>query len=122
MANKDVHQFWGGVTGVGVGLHYAVNHPQDPDWKKLLMTIGTTVVGTTAGTTPDALEPSSRGPNHRSLFHSASALGGLSGGLRRVEGSDLPDEVKALVRAFCLGYLSHCVLDARTPKGLPLVY
>lgn len=73
---------------------------------------------------PDIIEPAFTG-NHRGIFHSRGALRLLSGAfilaaLLTVTAPPFTDRMQVyLASCFLLGYLSHLLADATTPRGLP---
>ena len=75
------------------------------------------IVGYASGHAPDALEPP-KSPIHRGKYHSWAMLIGLI----------VLNVIAVYFYWFwwlpfaCAGYISHLVLDARTPSGLPLLY
>ena len=106
-----------GVGIVGYAMYCAHFHREFKVGEALLAT-GTCVLGSLA---PDGLEPALH-PCHRCLGHSISA-GALS--MRAMTqawtGDDIPSGLQVLLGFFALGYVSHLVIDAGTPKGLPLL-
>lgn len=73
---------------------------------------------------PDLLEPASH-PGHRRFFHSFTFAGLLGYAGYRVYKWETDGEFEAIVRFALLAgigaYLIHLLMDARTPKGLPLL-
>jgi membrane-bound metal-dependent hydrolase YbcI (DUF457 family) len=76
--------------------------------------------GAVVGILPDLLEPAKH-PGHRAFFHSAAfaALGGAGVHLALKHVKD--PELRHLILAFAAVYVSHLVLDAGTPMGLPVI-
>ncbi len=78
---------------------------------------------------PDLDRLVNKGPNHRSLTHSAMMAGGGVAGLAYYVCSRLPDSllgwgfiVPAVVWGLAVGYLSHLILDSFTSKKVPLLF
>lgn len=89
------------------------------DWLKIIA--GGFIGGLISGffsLLPDILEPA-KTPNHRGFFHSITWSGILIIGLFKVDENDNL-EPKQKNGLFCaiFGYLSHLILDSKTPKGL----
>ena len=119
MPNRTAHAIFGGALSVGAYLAYKKLLGQEPT---LAGIIGTGLVGAGTAGLPDILEPATD-PNHRSFFHSWAALGLLaSASVTGVCSSNLPDEAKPALVAAAVGYGSHLLADATTPKSLPLVW
>lgn len=130
MANTKQHAATGGLIGLGLGLLFNASKQQqrintNPDYKFdwtefALCGLGGGAIGTVAGVLPDVIEPATN-PNHRKLFHSVTAGTIVTYGMVKANQSNLTDEAKAMINIVSAGYLSHLVLDSRTPKGLPLL-
>ena len=79
------------------------------------------MIGGLAGALPDILEPPLH-RHHRSFFHSFTTLGAAAYTFSRIDANEvLDDEQKTLLKAALAAYLSHLLLDSRTPVGLPLI-
>jgi len=79
------------------------------------------VIGALYGAMPDILEPPTN-RFHRKFFHSFTTLGAFILILRRVEQrQDYSAGFKA-IRSSLLAYMTHLLLDSRTPMGLPLIF
>jgi len=119
MPNRTAHAIFGGALSVGAYLAHMRLLGQEPT---LAGIIGTGLIGAGTAALPDILEPATD-PNHRSFFHSWAALGALaSAAVTGVRSSNLPDAVKPALVAAAVGYGSHLLADATTPRGLPLVW
>jgi membrane-bound metal-dependent hydrolase YbcI (DUF457 family) len=120
MANGKTHSFAGGLTGLAVGLANPEIIKKDP---KLLL--AAPIVGTFFGKLPDILEPAFKNPHHRQFFHSLAFVGMVGYGTKKVYDWNPEDNLEKAIRLLLLcasaGYLSHLVLDAATPRSLPLV-
>lgn len=82
----------------------------------------TALLGALYGAMPDILEPPTN-RYHRKLFHSAATLAAAVLVLERIERrEDFRSGVKAAARSAMLAYMTHLLLDSRTPMGLPLVF
>ncbi|MEX2523726.1 MAG: metal-dependent hydrolase [Gammaproteobacteria bacterium] len=80
-------------------------------------------VATLTARLPDIIEPACH-PNHRQFFHSLAFAGTISYGMYRLyewePESDLDKTLRLAGLAAGASYLIHLLLDARTPKGLPV--
>jgi len=116
MPNLKTHLGTSAAFSVGVELVTQIGQGDLDIGKLLIAALG----GAVGGAAPDILEPAYH-PNHRQAFHSVGTLAVVGAGtataLRRLDNS--PQNV--FFRSFGLGYASHLVLDATTPKGLPLL-
>ncbi len=119
MPSFKTHAIAGAVVGLSVSLfeHQKIKE-NDPnasiDLRKMFINI---VAGIAGAILPDKLEPAFH-PNHRSIFHSVTAGGGVALTLKML---NIHSDLKYPVYAFLWGYGSHLVLDARTPKSLLLI-
>ncbi len=115
---KDHIVFAAGIGLVGYALHCAYFRRQFNMGEALLAT-GSCVLGSLA---PDGLEPAIT-PCHRAVAHSLGA-GALA--VRAIGETWRPSEDSVVQNLFigflALGYVSHLIMDAGTPKGLPLLY
>jgi len=131
MPNFKRHATVGAAVAGGANLIYQIVRlyasPQPPPnlWDALTkVKWGSVAVFAAAGaaiaSVPDLLEPASH-PNHRALFHSVCCGGALTYGAFGKHSERWRDEDRHAVRAGALAYLSHLLLDAGTPKSLPLI-
>jgi len=131
MANSKEHSDLGGLIGLACGVgSYFMKHAErkkyDPNAEvDFLELIGYSAtgygLGSLAGTLPDIIEPATD-PNHRKTFHSLVAGAAVTWGtIKLVTDTDLSHEVKTAVAVTGASYISHLVLDADTPKGLPII-
>ncbi|MFA6451701.1 MAG: metal-dependent hydrolase [bacterium] len=118
MPMTKLHTLIGAVAGA---TYYAIDRnisdkPVDPEaLGAVFMLCGI------AGALPDILEPPLH-RKHRSFFHSFTTLGAAAYAFARVDANeDLDEEQKAILKAALAAYLSHLLLDSRTPVGLPLL-
>jgi len=117
------HHLVGGVVAAGavnVILQWhqiAVNRQDRFDWGELLACCA---VGGAAALIPDMLEPASH-PNHRNLFHSLAVAALVAWLISGNHTREYSAGTKALLLAGGLGWLSHILLDALTPRCVPLV-
>lgn len=119
MANGITHSFVGGLTGLGVVLCDKGEDSEtihDP-----MLAIG---AGLFFGRLPDILEPALN-PHHRQFFHSIAVLIALGYGAKKVYEWRAKDRAKVFLRTVLLcagmGYISHLLLDAATPRSIPLL-
>lgn len=77
------------------------------------------------GMLPDLIEPASLGPYHRQLFHSFGMLFVVGYGVYKAYRWQPENNFEKCVRVCALfvglGYLSHIVADAGSPRSLPLL-
>lgn len=147
MPDYATHARAGAVSGALVALYRARSAPSD---QMLAETLGGLVGGFVGGVLPDVLEPA-RDPNHRKLAHSVIAGGALTltrvaewqaacrstadAATARVAAYPVGSSersraewdalfwrlVAGALVGLVTGYASHLVLDAGTPRGLPLL-
>lgn len=144
MSNRRTHRDFGGLAGV----LFAATAPtgDDPVARAAGLAVGF-AGGSIGGMLPDFCEPP-RGPRHRSFFHSVFFLVMLGAGVMwmarrtlssasqrhqpgpvaaaprpvmRARQTPLYQLVQTLFGSMAAGVISHCILDAHTPAGLPLV-
>jgi membrane-bound metal-dependent hydrolase YbcI (DUF457 family) len=148
MPRKPAHVAAGLAAGIGAGFATA-RHLPDED--QFLHVAFAGIGGAVGGLAPDWLEPGSN-PNHRNVFHSLLAAGGITAAaladwqsschrasaecLSRAQLAPLGssersnEQMKAflwrvlagLIIGFLAGYASHLALDAGTAKSLPLLF
>jgi inner membrane protein len=135
MGNRSDHYPAGACFGGLVAALSALVANRAPTWAEVL---GGAAAGLVTSALPDVLEPATH-PGHRGVAHSVAALGtGVGLGLpaahrfqdrvARASG-DETDPVKRFMAQFCAGaaagavagYGSHLLLDATTPRSLPLI-
>jgi inner membrane protein len=114
--NRSAHGLAGALAasvGYVVTCKIAGHEPQG------LKALVYTAAGWVAGCAPDILEPALH-PHHRQIFHSLVFNGLLAAGVQTVMSrANLSVDQKAAA-TLGLAWLSHAVLDAATPLGLPL--
>lgn len=118
MPNAGTHMIAGGITGAVTAA--SLQAETDPDLAEI---IAGAFAGGVAGRVPDILEPAVH-PNHRAFFHSVGVLALVGYGTYRAYRWEPADDVERVVRWLAViggvAYMSHLILDARTPNGLPL--
>jgi len=116
--NKLAH-FAGGAVASAAGYYFGCKIlGLEPTWPRALAFAG---IGAGIGCLPDLLEPALH-PWHRSLFHSVALNAGLAYGVRQLwRNPAVRAETKVALTALSVAYISHPLLDATTPRGLPLV-
>lgn len=119
MSNGTEHQF---AAAAGLFCAAAADWHPDDHWSKHPITAA--AVGAGCGTLPDLLEPALH-PNHRQVFHSVAFALLLGFGLYKAYVWQ-PETVGGhVVRSMALiagtAYIVHLVMDASTPKSLPLL-
>jgi len=118
MASFTTHAVAGAVAGASVYLIGCWFFDKQ-------VTLGGVVLsglgGLASGCLPDLVEPATH-PNHRGSFHSATA-GGILGyfDCKAMTYPKLSDDEKLAILVLSAGYFSHLILDALTPKSLPIV-
>ena len=147
MPNYSTHARTGAAVGVVAAAYRAREAPTN---QMLVEAIGGLLGGWVGGVLPDVLEPA-RHPHHRKLGHSVAAAGALTlariaewqatfrtaadaaasrslvhpiGSIERssAEWDELFWRLLAgVLVGLVAGYASHLVLDAGTPRGLPLL-
>ena len=114
------HSVVGGLSGLAAAL-YDENEESETIHNPLVAT----AVGSFFGKLPDILEPALRNPNHRQFCHSFVVVVSIGYGIKKVYEWKPKDEVDALIRGIALfagaGYISHLLLDASTPRSLPIL-
>lgn len=117
MASGFTHKFVGGLVGLAVAV--TVQDKEQPI--NPLLAIGT---GTAFGELPDILEPATN-PHHRQFCHSLVVLATVGYGVKKVYDWKPEDSAGEFWRTIALcagaGYISHLVLDALTPRSLPVI-
>lgn len=147
MSNRSTHA----TVGAGVGAGFAfIRADGAPGPQVAAEVLGGALGGWIGGVLPDVLEPATT-PNHRALAHSLVAGGALSfARLAEWQAMCRTRSDSCTSRALCFsagsqesqnaqreallwrliagvlaglvaGYASHLVLDAATPKGLPIL-
>jgi len=136
MPNRDVHIKVGVGFAVSATIVAAIASNEEITFEEICMRVAGAVLGGYVGARlPDIIDPSSRGPNHRSLGHGVVPNGTLCAlGTERyldmrknlLGESDKKSRIynQLIVGAmdgFIAGHTSHLILDSRTPKGLPVI-
>lgn len=118
MANAKTHVAVAAGVGIAGYVLWCTYYQRKFDFGEALLAAGACVLG---GIAPDGLEPA-LSPWHRSLGHSVSA-GAVSAGViaHNWSASETGPGSTFSLLFFALGYFTHLVLDAGTPRGLPLV-
>jgi len=118
MANEKTHAIVGGLAGLGMSL---CDKSKGLDRSNPLLAAA---VGTAFGKLPDILEPALH-PHHRQFCHSFVMLLSIGYGMKRAYEWEPKDNIDKFLRCIALcagaGYISHLVLDASTPRSLPLI-
>lgn len=138
MPNRVVHRTTGAAAGLAISLVETQGAPRE---KRTVEVIAAMAGGVAGAAAPDWIDPPTS-PNHRSMGHSiVIAGGGLGVAISNVDiwRAALQSRAAAsfsegrtgagysyliasgLLTGFIVGYASHLILDAGTPKGLPLV-
>ena len=120
MANGFAHAVMGATAGFATALAEKDEVQANPE-----LLIAAPAVGLLFGKSPDVIEPAFKNPNHRQFFHSIAFACAVGFGLKKVYDWEPEDGFEKAIRLLTLcagiGYLSHLMLDATTPKSLPLI-
>lgn len=97
------------------------DHTAKFNWLELFAytTVGATLGGA-AGVLPDLFEPAIN-PCHRKIFHSMTLAFGIGAGIIKANKSKLPEPAKDAIKTASMGYITHLILDSKTPYGLPII-
>ena len=119
MSNAEAHALAGFFVGA---FGYAiVKHIQGEEINPVYA-FGWGVVGAGVALLPDVIEPSSIGPAHRAVAHSVVTAGLVTYTAKKAwENPYLTGDQKAAATAMGAAFLSHLMLDATTPAGLPIL-
>ena len=118
MSNAKTHFLVGAAIGAGLYCLMKKSHDQPIELPGLL---GMGLAGGVAGLLPDIIEPATS-PNHRELAHSFATLIAIVAGINNLnERQGMEAAQKGLWNTLALGYVSHLLLDAGTPAGLPII-
>lgn len=130
MPNQRKHKSAGGLIGAAAFMLINILEQRSLskskleykfNWSELFIKAGVGYgVGFISAQLPDLLEPAEC-PGHRKFFHSTTSLGLLCILASKTHTSNLQPAEKALIKVACAGYISHLVLDAQTPFGLPII-
>lgn len=132
MPNKPTHLIAGIITGAVISGGRAMYLAQEGlvapestiEW---LSTSSITLIGAAVGgqfgLLPDILEPAKKGHwRHRKFFHSYTLLLLIVFFTYQTEMNlELDDLTRHFFTVAAAGYLSHLLLDSRTPAGLPWI-
>lgn len=109
-------------AGLAVGVTTALL--DDTENKTLEKPLAAGGLGYVLGTLPDRIEPATS-PNHRQFFHSYTFLGLVCAGMYKTYRWETENEWQSLARFALLAaggaYMAHLLMDATTPKGLPVI-
>jgi membrane-bound metal-dependent hydrolase YbcI (DUF457 family) len=132
LPNKKVHLLAGIITGAvvsGARTFYFEQQDTPPPGSAIeWLSIGSIVligaaVGGQFGLLPDMLEPAKKDKwRHRKFFHSYTLLALIVWFTYQTETNfELHDLTRHFFTVAAAGYLSHLLLDSRTPSGLPWI-
>ena len=118
MANAKTHALIAGIAGVGTyALYCRRNRREVRFWGA----VGSGLLSAFGGLVPDLIEPAVD-PNHRRFFHSVVTGADLACGAVKAQGDQsFSDTLELVTVLLVVGYISHLLADALTPKGLPFV-
>jgi inner membrane protein len=110
------------VAGLAIGFAAGGNQPPDAHWSTHPLSMG--FLGAAFATMPDRIEPALH-PNHRQFFHSLVFLAGIGWVAYRCYKWQPETEIEKLIRTIGLAgaaaYAIHLLMDATTPKSLPIL-
>jgi len=119
MSSGPAHRI-GAAAVVGTAAFYAEKENPGSSARP----IAATGLAFFSGTLPDKVEPACH-PNHRQFFHSYAFMCILGYGMYRTWKWETENEGETWVKMALLSiggaYLVHLLMDAGTPKGLPVV-
>jgi membrane-bound metal-dependent hydrolase YbcI (DUF457 family) len=105
------------VNGVIQWLECLDDQNKRFDWGELLVC---TAAGGAAALLPDILEPADS-PHHRKFFHSITAAGLVVYSISGRHTNGYSASARKILMVLGMGYLSHLVADAGTPKSVNYV-
>ena len=118
MANGPTHKLVGGAVGLAVSL---IDSPAE---RANLNLVASVAAGTFFAALPDIIEPATN-PHHRQFCHSVVVFCAIGYGIKKAYHWKPLSERHKTIRTLSLiagcAYLSHLVLDASTPRSLPLI-
>jgi membrane-bound metal-dependent hydrolase YbcI (DUF457 family) len=118
MSNSNEHFKVGAVSAAVLYITDRMSKQQPIEFWPAL---GYGLTGGISSLVPDLLEPANS-PNHRNFMHSMLFAALLAEYKQQLEQNQaLPEKDKMLWQALITGYWSHLSLDAKTPRGLPLI-
>jgi len=122
VANQKAH-FYGGAAASGL-VRVTIELHQNPNislGELFIKTAFSALVGGIGGVLPDFIEPPDN-PHHRGAGHSVAMGGLLASALQKIWANpEIDPWFEQLVTDLAIGYGIHLVLDARPPRGLPLL-
>lgn len=118
MANGTTHKLAGGAVGLAVFL------VDRNDGSAIINPVASAAAGSFFAALPDIIEPATN-PHHRQFFHSLVVFSVIGIGVKKVYNWKPSRAHHKTLRAISLiagcAYLSHLVLDATTPRSLPIL-
>ena len=114
MASGKTHAVLG--CGVGLGIYGIYKYQKKEEWT-IWGAAGSAFLGMTIAMLPDVIESAAHNPNHRQFFHSVVALLSVFFVYNKI---GIDEFEKLLVNIGLGGYASHLLLDALTPRSLPI--
>lgn len=132
MPNKPVHLAAGLVTGAAIAVG-RLQYVEGQDLfsgeaslgqvSVLTILLISAAVGGQFGLMPDILEPAKNGNwKHRKFFHSYAVMALLVFFTYKMESNTgIDDLFRHFFTVAAAGYISHLLLDSRTPAGLPWI-
>lgn len=118
MKRTTDHLWLGGVSGFLAEVLLAYLNEEELTLEKIFAAVFGGVIG--AGM-PDWIEPAVN-PHHRSFMHSVTGGGFSVSFLQKLlKNKEIHPLIRSFLRSALVGYLSHLVTDAFSPKSLPLI-
>jgi len=115
MASGRTHVVVG--CGVGLGIYGVYKYQKKEEWI-FWGAVGAASLSMFIALLPDIMESAAHNPNHRQLFHSAAVLLTAFLAYNKIGRDEFE---KLLVNIGLGGYVSHLLLDALTPRSLPII-
>lgn len=123
MSDKHTHKLIGVLSSLLIEGMKLSTEDGVKDGKEIFGRLASSAAGGLLGSlAPDKFEPADS-PHHRSLCHSWIALSGSVYAISKTINNmgNVNPHVAAFTRGLSVGYTSHLLLDAKTPKGLPVI-
>lgn len=118
MASGKQHALIGAGVAVAGWFVYCKIAQRPLELGEVMLAAG---VGAVGGLLPDLLEPAIH-PNHRQFFHSYVAGALLVQANRQLSrNTQIAADGRGAVHLASLGFLSHLLADAQTPRSLPWI-
>ncbi len=119
MPNRNTHLPLGALAGFGISLFAARIRNENIGFSEIA---AATLGGTLGGFVPDKIDLPIH-PNHRSIGHGVFPVGiGVFETIKIVNNENFPSWLRYALYGFIAGYTIHLLVDATTPRSIPLLY